>query len=191
MLRVDGGVPRCRVRCGDGGICLRRRWERRGASKLLKQKRTDEKPIQREKGNGKNKRFCSAARGKPRPYESEKRRRPIPRLCGIYPPDRGLRFGGEDYDRFVCAGDDGFGDGDQALLRAEDAEAQRFPFAAIEFGSGALGRICAAGLDVSDLNIKFCAVAHGTLNDRKHGDFGKFGKKTFEWNYPVGDAAFA
>src|SRR5579863_5131091 len=104
---------------------------------------------------------------------------------------RELWFSGQDYYWFVGAGDDGFGDGDQAILRAENAEAKRLPFAAIEFGGGALSGVCAARLDVGDLNIKFCAVAHGALDGGENGDARKFGEHALERDHPLGDAAFA
>lgn len=61
----------------------------------------------------------------------------------------------EDYDGLVSAGHDSFGDGDQFVLLAKDAETRRARVSAVELSGGAGRRLDAARLDLRDGNIKF------------------------------------
>ena len=98
------------------------------------------------------------------------------------PPGELFSFRFEDDDGLVGARHDGFGDGDQAFLLAEDAEARGLPFAGIEFGGGALRGAGAAGLNLRDLHVEFRAVAHAFFEEGEDRHARQFGEQAFEGN---------
>ena len=67
----------------------------------------------------------------------------------------GSRFGFKDNNRLVSARHNRFGNGNQAILLAEDAEARGLPFAGIKFRRGALRNAHAARLNLRKLHGEF------------------------------------
>src|ERR1700693_3260016 len=92
----------------------------------------------------------------------------------------GFRF--KDDDGLIGARHNGFGDGDEAVLLAEDAEARGLPIAGIEFRGGALRGARAAGVNLRDLHVEFRAVAHALLEDGENRYARQFGEQAFEGN---------
>lgn len=88
----------------------------------------------------------------------------------------------EDNNRLVSAGNNCLGNGDQMLLRVEDAETRRLPVAGIEFFGRILRGSCMTGLNLRDGNVEFCTVTHATLKDGQEGDAREFRQQGFEVN---------
>lgn len=81
----------------------------------------------------------------------------------------------KDNDRLIGARNNRLGDGDQMLLRVENAETRGLPVAGIEFFGGILGGGCVTRLNLRDRNVEFCAVTHAALENGQDGYAWEFG----------------
>src|SRR5262252_3868565 len=70
----------------------------------------------------------------------------------------GLRQRIEDDDRLVGARDDGFCDGDEFVLLAEDAETRRLGLVRVELGGSPRGKLDAAGLQLRRHDVELRTV---------------------------------
>jgi len=88
----------------------------------------------------------------------------------------------EDDDGLVCAGNKGFGNGDEFILLAENAEAGHGVRVSIELRGRAGRKFLAARLNLRNEHVEFGAVADFLFENWQDGSAGVIGEKILEGN---------